>query len=83
MLGKKTNSLQPGIVWMPYIPLQKVEIINEKDFTPRVSLKSRYSMKIVNSGMYGTFGNGGFYMSPNQLRKHKIENIFKMKNPTD
>ena len=82
MLGKKSNNLQPGIVWIPYIPIQKVEIISEKDFKPRLSLKSRY-VKMVNSGMYGTFGNGGFYMSPNQLRRHKIEKIFKMKNPTD
>ena len=83
MLGKKINNLQPGIVWMPYIPIQTVDIISEKDFRPRLSLKSRYSIKIVNSGMYGTFGNGGFYMSPNQLRRHKIEKIFKMKNPTE
>ena len=84
MLGKKINSsLQTGLVWMPYIPIQKVEIINEKDFTPRLSLKSRYATKIVNAGLYGTFGNGGFTLSRKQLRKNKIENIFKIENPTD
>jgi len=82
MLGKKTNSLPSGLIWMPYVPIQTVEVISEKDFTPRISMKSRYSIKIVNSGVYGTIGNGGFYIPPNKLRRHKIENIFKMKNPT-
>ena len=49
MTGKKTsNSLQSGLVWMPYIPIETVQSISNS----------------------------------NLIRKSKIENIFKMKNPT-
>jgi hypothetical protein len=88
MIGKKTNNnLQPGLVWVPYIPIQTVEVISEKDFNTRLSLKSRYTTKVVNSAMYGTIGNGVFYTqvfcTPNQRRIKKIEKIFKIKNPTE
>ena len=67
MTGKKTsNSLQSGLVWMPYT-IETVQPISVSNFTPRLSIKSRYSTKMVNS---------------NLIRKSKIENIFKMKNPT-
>lgn len=76
MLGKKTNNTQPGLVWMPYIPIKTVETISE--VSQRISMKSRYSTKIVNSSYYGVFGNGKNYMSTRQKRKSKIENIFKI-----
>lgn len=81
MLGKKTNNSQ-GIVWMPYIPVQTVQTISEKGFNKRLGIKSRYSTKIVNSGLYGTFGNGVFTFR-NEIRKGKIENIFKIEKPTN
>lgn len=78
MMGKKTsNSLQPGLVWIPYIPIETVQSISNSNFTPRLSIKSRYSTKMVSSNYYG------FIRTINLIRKSKIENIFKMKNPTD
>jgi|SaaInlV_100m_DNA_2_1039680.scaffolds.fasta_scaffold36703_4 hypothetical protein len=67
MTGKKTsNSLQSGLVWVPYIPIETVQSISNSNFTPRLSIKSRYFIRTINL-----------------IRKSKIENIFKIKNPTD
>ena len=74
MLGKKTNSLQPGLIWMPYIPVQTVSTITDS-FNPRLGLKSRYSVKTVNPNFYG------YIRTINLIRKMKIENIFKIEKP--
>lgn len=76
MLGKKTNSLQPGLVWMPYITSQTVSTITDS-FNPRLGLKSRYSVQTVNPKYYG------YIRTINLIRKDKIGKIFKMKNPTN
>ena len=75
MLGKKTSNLQPGLVWMPYIPVQTVSTITDS-FNPRLGIKSRYSTKTINSKYYG------YIRTINLVRKDKIEKIFKIENPT-
>lgn len=76
MLGKKINSsLQSGLVWMPYIPVQTVSTISG-NFNPKLVLKSRYSVTTVNPNFYG------YIRTTNLIRKMKIENIFKTENPT-
>lgn len=75
MLGKKSNNLQPGLVWMPYIPVQKVSTFNSDNFNNKLGLKSRYSVKKVNPSYYG------YIRTTNLIRKMKIENIFKIKKP--
>ena len=75
MLGKKTSNLQPGLVWMPYIPAQTIATISDSN-NPRLGIKSRYSKKTINSKYYG------YIRTINLIRKDKIEKIFKIKNPT-
>ena len=49
MTGKKTsNSLQSGLVWVPYIPIETVQSISNSNFTPRLSIKSRYFIRTIN-----------------------------------
>ena len=77
MLGKKSNNLQPGYVWMPYIPVETVSTVNSGNFNPKLGLKSRYSVTTVNPNFYG------YIRTINLIRKMKIEKIFKIENPTD
>lgn len=77
MLKKGLNN---GLIYMPYIPIQVTPKISE--VSPRMSLKSRYATKIINSNLYGTFGNVNWSFK-NHTRKTKIEKIFKIENPTE
>jgi hypothetical protein len=74
-IGKK-NNLQPGIVYMPYVPAETVSTVNG-NFNPNLGIKSRYAVKTVNSNFYG------YIRTTNLIRKVKIQNIFKIENPTD
>lgn len=78
-MSKKND---PGVIWMPWIPIQTTQIISEKDIKP--SIKSRYATKIVNSNFYGTFTGANWSTSfKNYMRKISIEKIFKIENPTE
>jgi hypothetical protein len=75
MLGKKGN--RQGIVFAPYIIQSTTPAIVEGNFTPTMSLKSRYST--------ATIGNR-FYMDSwmrNWKRKSRIEKIYKIEKPTE
>jgi hypothetical protein len=64
--------MKSGFVYVPYIINEKIEVIYS-DFTPSKVIKSRYSKKIINSGVYGSFSVEPFI---NEIRKNKIEKIF-------
>lgn len=52
-------------------------IDSNKPFSPKSSIKSRYSKKIINSNMYGVIGsNNPFGLTKNDIRKSKINLIF-------
>lgn len=70
LIGKKSSeNLDPGYVFLPYIPMQKMVIspgrrmraLNDlwgfplsKNVAPNVGVSSRYSINKVNSSYYGT-----------------------------
>jgi hypothetical protein len=55
-------------------------IDSNKTFSPKKSIKSRYSKKIINFNMYGVVGTSGHPGNPgftsNDIRKLKINKIF-------
>ncbi len=69
-IGKKSpEHLEPGYVWVPYVPMRKMVIIPgrrmralhelwgfplSKNAAPPVGVSSRYSINKVNSNYYGT-----------------------------
>ena len=57
----------PGIVFAPYIIQTTTPAIIESNFSPRMTLKSRYSTTTVN----------------NWRRKSRIEKIYKIEKPTE
>ncbi len=75
MLGKKSNKLEAGLVWMPYVVSESISTLSSSFNS--LSMKSRYATKMVNNSYYG------FVRTTNLIRKRKIENIFKIENPTD
>ena len=66
LTGKKGNN--PGIVFVPYIIQNTTPAIIESNFSPRMTLKSRYSTTMM--------GN-------NWRRKSRIEKIYKIEKPTE
>jgi len=50
MIGRK--GIEPGYVYLPYIIKQKVPIIVEGTFAPRMLIKSRYSQVVPNEGFF-------------------------------
>ena len=69
-IGKKSpEQLEPGYVWVPYVPMQKMVIVPERRIralhdlwgfplsnkaAPPVGVSSRYSINKVNSSYYDT-----------------------------
>jgi hypothetical protein len=47
VLGRKNNPDQPGIIFVPYLMAQSVNIISEATFAPRMLLRSRYAVTEV------------------------------------
>lgn len=47
--------LDAGIIFAPYIPLETVQIVIPTG-VGKSDVRSRYTTKIVNSNLYGTFG---------------------------
>ena len=44
MSSKKTNpTLKPGYIWVPWTIDYQAPIISDSNFSPKMSLKSRYS----------------------------------------
>ena len=41
---KGTNPYDAGMFYCPYVPLQMVKAVGEKDFQPRIGFKTRYGM---------------------------------------
>ena len=65
LIGKKVNS--SGIVFAPYIIQNTTPVIIEGNFSPRMTLKSRYSTAPMK----------------NWRRKSRIEKIYKIEKPTE
>lgn len=75
LIGKKGNN--QGIVFAPYIIQTTTPAIIESNFSPRMTLKSRYSTTSVSNT---------FYMDiwmKNWRRKSRIEKIYKIEKPTE
>lgn len=65
-------SNNPGYVYLPYIIVDAVQVISESDFNPKSLIK--YSTQQI---------NGIFYvLMRNKRRINKIDNIYKIKNPS-
>lgn len=47
VLGRKNNPDQPGIIFVPYLMAQSINIISEATFAPRMLLRSRYAVAEV------------------------------------
>ncbi len=76
LIGKKGNS--PGIVYAPYIMVDaKPAIVDSSGFSPKSSLKSRYSTTSIGHGFYMDF------WMKNWRRKSRIEKIYKIEEPAD
>jgi hypothetical protein len=43
LIGKKTKSIEPGYVWVPYI-IQDLPVIIDSGFNSSSSIKSRYGV---------------------------------------
>lgn len=67
LIGNKTQDLEPGYVWAPYVPMQKMVIMPERRMRALHDLwgfplsknaasmvSSRYSINKINSNYYGT-----------------------------
>ena len=74
LTGKKGNN--PGIVFAPYIIQTTTPAIIESNFSPRMTLKSRYSTTMMGNGFYMDFFK-------NWRRKSRIEKIYKIEKPTE
>lgn len=73
LIGKKGNN--QGIVFAPYIIQTTTPAIIESNFSPRMTLKSRYSTTMMGNGFYMDFFK-------NWRRKSRIEKIYKIEKPT-
>lgn len=47
LIGKKGKGLEPGYVWVPYL-IEDKPVIVDSNFSPKMTLSSRYSSIIVN-----------------------------------
>lgn len=47
LLGRKNNADQPGVIFVPYLMAQSVNLISEATFAPRLLLRSRYAVTTV------------------------------------
>ena len=75
LIGKKGNN--QGIVFAPYIIQTTTPAIIESNFSPKMTLKSRYSTATIGHGF-----TMDFWMK-NWRRKSRIEKIYKIEKPTE
>ena len=47
LMGRKNNPDQPGIIFVPYLMAQSINLISEATFAPRMLLRSRYAVTEV------------------------------------
>lgn len=47
LLGRKNNPDQPGVIFVPYLMAQSIQLISEATFAPRMLLRSRYAITEV------------------------------------
>jgi hypothetical protein len=47
VVGRKNNPDQPGIIFVPYLMAQSINLISEATFAPRMLLRSRYAVAEV------------------------------------
>jgi hypothetical protein len=47
VLGRKNNPDQPGVIFVPYLMAQSINLISEATFAPRMLLRSRYAVTEV------------------------------------
>ena len=47
VIGRKNNPDQPGIIFVPYLMAQSINLISEATFAPRMLLRSRYAVAEV------------------------------------
>jgi len=47
VIGRKNNTDQPGIIFVPYLMAQSISLISEATFAPRLLLRSRYAVAEV------------------------------------
>ena len=66
----------PGYIYAPYIIATTTPEVVDSSFSPKRTLKSRYST-VVSGSFYGLF------VSKRTNRMSKIEKVFEIKNPTD
>lgn len=74
---KNLNNLKNGYIFAPYILIPTVNIITGST-APNINVKSRYSTKIVNSGLYGTVNVDGFNFDDERKmieRRKKLDKI--------
>ena len=73
---KGTNSYDAGLIYAPYIPLQKMTAIEPGTFTPRMAYKTRYGM-VANPFAQGTtVGSGALTANSNlYFRRTQVNNI--------
>jgi hypothetical protein len=47
LVGRKNTADQPGVVFVPYLMAQNIQLISEATFAPRMLLRSRYAVTEV------------------------------------
>lgn len=47
LVGRKNNVDQPGVIFVPYLMAQSINLISEATFAPRMLLRSRYAVTQV------------------------------------
>lgn len=47
LLGRKNNPDQPGVIFVPYLMAQSIQLVSEATFAPRLLLRSRYAITEV------------------------------------
>lgn len=47
VLGRKNNPDEPGVIFVPYLMAQSINLISEATFAPRMLLRSRYAVTEV------------------------------------
>ena len=44
LIGRKGKDIEPGYVWVPYIILESKTVVVDSNFSPKMSLRSRYGV---------------------------------------
>jgi hypothetical protein len=44
LIGRKGKDIESGYVWVPYIILESKTVVMDSNFSPKMSLRSRYGV---------------------------------------